>query len=281
MYKGSHSFKAPVIVALTVCYLTLLGYHHFTRPVQDQDVLVSGDFAREIPKELTRSKPVRQILEKTRAPLPGPESKFTFHPGSRPQLAQKHLGPKARYEYYQELATELGYQLDGLTVLGFRGISPDGKRHPSGNNSSPYDDTFVILNPSTGTVTTLLGSTHAGQPTSTLSPGGVAQIKPGSYRAVPAGEYAQMDCWLVTRPSGEEQVPCWRDANGNGFVDSQEKRSGLTATEILFHNGRYPDYGSSIGCQVLPPELMERFIREVGSENSFDFILIDANRRFS
>ena len=132
MYKGSHSFKAPVIVALTVCYLTLLGYHHFTRPVQDQDVLVSGDFAREIPKELTRSKPVRQILEKTRAPLPGPESKFTFHPGSRPQLAQKHLGPKARYEYYQELATELGYQLDGLTVLGFRGISPDGKRHPSG-----------------------------------------------------------------------------------------------------------------------------------------------------
>ena len=88
-----------------------------------------------------------------------------------------------------------------------------------------------------------------------------------------------MPAWLITTPSGRESVPCWRDADGSGYIEASEKTRRLVATEILFHNGRYDDYGSSIGCQVLPPQLMERFIREIGADNSFDYLLVDANQR--
>ena len=65
------------------------------------------------------------------------------------------------------------------TILGLRGLAPDGSRHDSSENIGPYNDTFVILKGEA--LFELRGSTHAGQKSSSISPGGVAQIRPGSF----------------------------------------------------------------------------------------------------
>ena len=57
---------------------------------------------------------------------------------------------------------------DKTTVLGLRGIDPQGARHDSNQNVGPYDDTFVVLQHDANgdaQVKELLGSTHAGQKT--------------------------------------------------------------------------------------------------------------------
>ena len=283
MFVNNAVSVRPIIVSLILCYLSLLGYHHLQRsqPVEQEEVLASAEFEDEFPEELvslTASKKPKPIKA---ASLPKKKSKrFDFKPGTLPKLAPRSLAGDDLYRFYTDQAERLGMRVEGLTVLGFRGLSPEGARHPSGDNASNYDDTFVILNPAQKSVIELLGSTHAGQFTSTLSPDGVAQIKPGRYQAFPCGEYADMPCWLVVTPTGDESVPCRRDANGNGYIDPEEKVGQLRATEILFHNGRYQEYGSSIGCQVLPPDLMERFISEIGRQNSFEYLLIDANQKF-
>lgn len=206
--------------------------------------------------------------------------RFAFEQGTMPQLAPQALNEEDKYEYYAALSTRLGLSPTGITVIGFRGLAPDGIRHPSSDNASDYDDTFVILKPGRKKVWKLLGSTHAGQSRSSLSPGGVAQIQPGIYQADPSGEFAEMPSWLVTTRSGEERIPCWRDYDADGSIGMWEKELPSKATEILFHNGRYADYGSSIGCQVLPPQLMQRFIGAIGESTSFDYLLIDANLPF-
>lgn len=218
--------------------------------------------------------PVLPDTEPARTPPRKEKPGYTFEPGALPELAPFSAD---RYEYYAALATHLGAQPSGLTVIGLRGLDPNGRRHPSSDNATDYDDTFVVLDPSRRQVWEFLGSTHAGQTVSTLSPGGVAQIQPGFYRADPCGEFADMPCWLVTTRSGGERIPCWRDADGDGSISAAEMSNPTTATEILFHNGRYYDHGSSIGCQVMPPDLMETFIRVVGKSRSFDYLLVDAN----
>jgi hypothetical protein len=283
MFKISEDLKRPIIVSLLLCYLTLLGFHHFQQNRSDgaEQTLLADQLRDEIPEELAQiAAPTPKKQPEKKVSTPPELTPAVFKKGTLPSLAPKHLSQDSRFRYYEQQAAKRGQGLRGKTVLGFRGLAPDGSRHSSEDNATNYDDTFVILDPRTKRVTELLGSTHAGQATSTLSPGGVAQIKPGLYRAHPCGEYAGMPCWLVTTPGGNESVPCWRDANGNGFIDSSEQYGELLATEILFHNGRYSDYGSSIGCQVLPPELMETFIREIGETESFDFYLIDANQKF-
>lgn len=283
MQKNHPTYIRPLVAALLICYLGLLGYHHQKEnrsPIEVEDILVSQEARRQIPEPVLRAvvseQPAEPVaIEKPVATIkPAPR----FKPGTLPELAPSDLTGKERYQYYRELAEHYGMSVNQISVLGFRGLSPQGERHPSGDNASDYDDTFVILHPEREEATEYLGSTHAGQPTSTLSPGGVAQLKAGVYNAVPAGEYADMPCWLVTTPRGVEEVPCWRDADGSGFIESWEKIPGLTATEILFHNGRYAQYGSSIGCQVLPPNLMSQFIEDVGVYNSFQYLLLDANR---
>lgn len=182
---------------------------------------------------------------------------------------------------WELMAARCGFPVDPnqTTVIGLRGMAPDGRRHPSSDNMSNYDDTFILIK--NGQVKVFLGSTHAGQPSSSYSPDGVAQIKPGRFRAVPCGEYADMPCWLVTTQYGIEHLPCWRDADRDGYISEAEKwrsdRVGHTASEILFHNGRYWDHGSSIGCQTMPPDTMRKFIELVGVDQSFDYILIDVN----
>lgn len=204
-------------------------------------------------------------------------SRFVFERGALPQLAPRAFNKQDKYAYYAELSAHFGMRPGGITVIAFRGLAPDGTRHPSSDNASDYDDTFVILKPGGKKVWELLGSTHAGQSRSSLSPGGVAQIQPGLYQADPCGDFADMPSWLVSTRSGDERIPCWRDYDADGSIGLWEKELPSKATEILFHNGRYTDYGSSIGCQVLPPQVMQRFIAAIGETNSFDYLLLDAN----
>jgi hypothetical protein len=201
-----------------------------------------------------------------------------LHPGQAARLAPRGAKREARYAYYAALTSQVGLPPSRLTVIGFRGLAPEGRRHSSADNASDYDDTFVLLDPVRRKAWELLGSTHAGQQSSTLAPAGVAQIQPGLYRAEPCGLFADMHSWLLTTRKGEERLPCWRDSDADGLIGPAERRAASTATEILFHNGRYNDHGSSIGCQVLPPAGMRELIRIVGSRNGFDYLLLDANR---
>lgn len=204
---------------------------------------------------------------------------FVFQQGGQVQLAPRSLDSASRYDYYAALASQFHLQPSRTTVIGLRGLTPNGRRHPSGDNMSDYDDTFVVLKPQEGTAREFLGATHAGQAASSLSPsGGVAQIHPGLYTAIPIGNFNSMAAWWITSPWGDGELPCFRDKNANGFIDPDERHRTLYATEILFHNGRQQDYGTSIGCQVLPPDAMQNFIRTVGAQECFDYLLIDANR---
>ena len=274
MSKNSLSMKRISIISMVVCYISFLGYHHLSRshdlPVRD--VLTSEDFRRELPGELANL-----ITEK---PNPDRTETSRFKTGALPTHAPPSLQGEARFQYYEELAARFDLPVRRRTVIGLRGLAPSGERHDSNDNASMYDDTFIVLDPSRKTAVELLGATHSGQFMSTLAPRGIAHIKPGLYRADPCGDYAGMPAWLLTTTSGRESVPCWRDADGSGYIENNEKKGRLVATDILFHNGRYDDYGSSIGCQVLPPRLMEQFIREIGADSSFDYLLVDANQEF-
>lgn len=206
------------------------------------------------------------------------EQRFAFVPGGTVRLAPRSLGKADRYDYYAALCAHFGREPVKTTVLGLRGLAPNGRRHLSGDNMSDYDDTFVVLCPAFRDAREFLGSTHAGQAVSSLSPAGVAQIQPGLYRASPVGEFNGMDAWWLTTVGGDGRIPSWRDADGDGFIGAKELAKTLTATEILFHNGRREDYGTSIGCQVLPPDGMRNFNRTIGAADSFDYVLVDANR---
>ncbi|CAN0311060.1 unnamed protein product, partial [Phaeothamnion confervicola] len=193
---------------------------------------------------------------------------------------------QAKYDYYKGLVeANQGKIEDGVdTVLGLRGLGKDGTRHDSAQNIGPYNDTFVLLSKDGAgqpSVTELTGSTHAGQKSSTVSPDGVAQLRPGSFQATPHGEHDGMPSWHITTQSGDDHVPAWRDVNKDGYISGQEKaqaeKAGTTATAILFHNGKFADHGSSIGCQVMPPEVMQSFISLVGVDKSFNYTLVDAN----
>lgn len=265
----------PLMFSMLVAYLALLGYWHFTRPIDPEDLLAE-DFEHQRVSRVKQAFASRPST--TPPPLPEPRDEVRIVSGTLPSLAPPSQPRADQYTYYKELASRYGQRVTGLTVIGVRGLAPNGARHASEDNATPYDDTFVVLNPGRENAIELLGSTHAGQLVSSLSPAGVAQIKPGRYVAHPGGVFAEMDCWLVTTRGGSQEIPCLRDRNGNGFIDPAEVRSPSIATEILFHNGRYDAYGSSIGCQVLPPWNMEIFINRLGPSTVFDFLLIDANR---
>lgn len=199
-----------------------------------------------------------------------------------PSIPSHNLPKAERYAYYKGLVTAAGGTVpEGQdTVLGLRGLAPDGKRHDSNENIGPYNDTFVVLT-SDQDVKEYRGSAHAGQKSSSLVPQGVAQIRPGNYKTVYNGHHDGMPSWHVRQPNDSGRIPCWRDTNKNGYISASEKKKAESANEtagaILFHNGKFEDHGSSIGCQVMPPKNMRSFIEEIGVGNAFNYTLIDAN----
>lgn len=201
-----------------------------------------------------------------------------------PSIPSANLPPAERYAYYKGLVQAAGGTVpEGAdTVLGLRGLAPDGKRHDSNENIGPYNDTFVVLT-SDQQVREYRGSAHAGQKSSSISgPKGVAQIRPGHYKTVPNGNHDGMPSWHVRQLNDDGRIPCWRDSSKDGYLSAKEKAvsqaQGHMATAILFHNGVFEDHGSSIGCQTMPPKTMKSFIEEVGVSNGFLYTLIDANQ---
>lgn len=191
------------------------------------------------------------------------------------------MSQKDKFEFYGKQVTAHGGTVSATvpTVLGLRGINPSSKRHDSNQNVGPYNDTFVVLQPHPNAdpeVTELLGQTHSGQKTGFSA--GVAQIQPGNYEAVPNGPHHNMPSWHILTLAGDGHIPCWRDANKNGYIDPIEKKHPTTATAILFHNGVFADHGSSIGCQVMPPNIHQEFIQKVGQNTTFLYTLVDANQ---
>lgn len=200
-----------------------------------------------------------------------------------PSIPSANLPPADRYAYYKGLVLSAGGTVpEGQdTVLGLRGLAPDGKRHDSNENIGPYNDTFVVLTEKQE-VKEYRGSAHAGQKSSSLVPKGVAQIRPGTYKTVYNGKHDGMPSWHVRQTNDDGRIPCWRDTNKDGRISAYEKKKAEKenehATAILFHNGVFEDHGSSIGCQTMPPATMRSFIEEVGIGNVFGYTLIDANQ---
>ncbi len=207
--------------------------------------------------------------------------------GSRPEIPAANLPVEERFAYYRGVVeSNQGVLEPGIpTLLGLRGLAPDNERHDSAQNIGPYNDTFVLLHrDSQGgpILKEFRGSTHAGQKSSSLSPGGVAQLRPGNYKTIDHHDHNDMPSWHFVTLQGQNEVPAWRDSNKDGYISSREKskaeEAGVTATEILLHNGVNQDHGRSIGCQTLPPKLMQQFIDTIGEHTNFKYTLVDANQ---
>ena len=195
-----------------------------------------------------------------------------------PQLAGSKMTPQEKYDHYAAMVKAAGGKMDGNkpTVLGLRGLGTDGKRHDSGKNTGSGDDTFVVLghdkkgNP---TVTELKGATHAATSHGHIS-GGVAQLRPGNYDVNRRHDYHGREAWAV---NGGSNVPVYRDRNRDGNISDSEKAYAVAHNTqgdgILFHRDR----GTSIGCQVLPDNVLGHLKNAVGGGN-FRYTLIDANR---
>ncbi|MBS2033650.1 hypothetical protein JST97_01610 [bacterium] len=204
---------------------------------------------------------------------------------SVPYIPAASLGLAERFNYYQRLMLARGGKITrGTMVLGLRGISPDGKRHPSSDNVGGYDDTYVILRRDSKGRPQLhefLGSTHAGDSRDPSVPQGVAQLRPGHYRAQPYGHHHDMPCWLVVNHKGSKYVRAARDVDADGTVSPDEvtvaEGRGTTASDILFHNGVWEDRCASIGCLTMPPDTHAAFARALGANTPFHFTLVDAN----
>lgn len=204
-----------------------------------------------------------------------------------PRIPSHNLPLAERFAYYQRQveANKGVVEVGKATILGMRGLAPDGERHDSAENIGPYNDTFVVLQrfeDGSLALNELRGQTHAGQKSSSLSPDGVAQIRPGNYQCQPNGPFHDMPSYQVLTRAGQDGIPCWRDIDKNGYISKKEKAKGQSAgtlaTEILFHNGVNEDHGRSIGCQTLHPKVMQRLIDILGVEARFHYTLIDANQ---
>lgn len=200
------------------------------------------------------------------------------------------LGLANAFGFYEKIALRLGVN-PGFPVLVvlLRGVDPEGVRHDSGDNMGPYNDTFVVLSRFGGgqvSVRAFLGSSHAGQASTSRSPGyyaGIAQLRPGLYFARSNDIYCGQWSWHVVNNQGDYDgyVPVWRDRDKDGYISVRERQvaeaNGVTASDILIHNGVSDEVGNSIGCVTMPPDIMCRFIDEVGAGSSFPLLVLDAN----
>lgn len=202
--------------------------------------------------------------------------------GQLPSLASKDMTPQERYDHYASMVEQAGGKLDSKkpTVLGLRGLGPDGSRHDSGRNLGSNDETFVVLSrdkQGRPQVSELRGSTHAASRTGTResqAKGGVAQLRPGNYDVNRRHDYKGHEAWAV---NGGGNVPAYRDRNRDGQISQAEKelavRNKTQANGILFHLDR----GTSIGCQTLKVPQLQKFRDAVGG-GGFNYTLIDANQ---
>ncbi|MGE0490953.1 MAG: peptidoglycan-binding protein [Vulcanimicrobiota bacterium] len=205
--------------------------------------------------------------------------------GQLPQIP-KGLDTQGQYDYLKGLVEANGGKFDPnrTTVVGLRGLSPDGKRHSSGDNVGPYNDTFAVLKKGKDgqpSVQYFQGSAHAGQKRGPAS-GGVAQLRPGNYKVSPNGDRYGMPSYHVKTQDSSGSVPAYRDRNADGKISDSERQfaeqNNTKATAILFHNGRFQDHGSSIGCQTMRPDVYRQFSNAIGGNQGFDYSLIDANK---
>ena len=88
-----------------------------------------------------------------------------------------------------------------------------------------------------------------------------------------------MASWHVETLSGADQLPCWRDANQNGYIDP---------TKVPPHHGhRHPlpqwRQGKSRHVHRLPTmrrKPRQQFISQVGADTTFLYTLVDTNAPF-
>jgi hypothetical protein len=215
-------------------------------------------------------------------PAPGQTGVAAVPQGGPQQglLAPSNWSQAQQYQYYSNLVTQNGGTMNpnGATVLGIRGQSVDGQVHPD-TFSKSYNDSFVVMQPN-GTFQVLSGATHPGQAYSSMSPGGnVGELQPGNYRVDPHGPHAGNSSYQVLNQNGTDGLPTARDFNHNGQIDANEaNRPAVPLTGVLFHQGN-ANSPSSIGCQTLSPQNMQKLINAVGGPRAgFNYTLLDANK---
>jgi 3D (Asp-Asp-Asp) domain-containing protein len=204
-------------------------------------------------------------------------------------LARRSRSMKSQYLHYRKLLASFGYKLDTSpnerTVIGLRGLDPQGRVHLEGNRKvRAYNGTFVVIwidDKGKPRVAHFAGATTPGQErtkaSGTPDPNkdgvkDIAHLSPGVYR-YKSGTFKGLSAY---RPISK--TPCYRDTNHDGRIDKSERKAsksrGDLATGILFHRGR-DTRPSSVGCQTMNPKVFDAFEAALGSDKRFDYVLID------
>lgn len=212
-------------------------------------------------------------------------------PGRR--ALKRRASQKSQYKHYAKLVTALGGRVDTTpgerTVVGLRGIDPDGQVHGEAKRVfRSYTDTYVVLwidDKGKPRVEHFHGSTTPGQDktrydgTPDADKDGtkdIAHLAPGVMK------YKSRTYKGLSAFGNGKRVPCYRDTNHDGRIDVTEKRAsaerGDTASGILFHRGT-KTRPSSVGCQTMKPEVFDAFERALGGDKAWTYVLVDVREK--
>ncbi|MFC1706820.1 peptidoglycan-binding protein [Planctomycetota bacterium] len=207
-------------------------------------------------------------------------------------LADRSGTQEEQFKHYERLVQANGGTIADRagqrTVVGLRGLSPDGEIHGEATRDiREYTDTFVVMwkdRDGRAHVEHFEGSTTTGQKrtqfggTPDVNRDGkkdIAHLEPGTYfyrRTRYKGESAY---------GGAGRVPVSRDTSHDGHISEAERRAserrGDTGGAILFHRGDR-SAPRSVGCQTLSPAEFNSFERALGRDRNFSYTLIDPRR---
>lgn len=170
-----------------------------------------------------------------------------------------------------------------VVVVGVRGLSADGERHPTVAKHE-FDDIFVVLESDRARV--LSASTHPFEKTGV--PGvpdvnrdgapDVGMVRAGVYRAtLETKVYDGAPVFRVKTPGGSQKLAAFRDTDHDGVISTREREASTAAKHtidgILFHVGS-STAPKAVGCQVTDRTNMTTLGALVG--NAFHYVLVEA-----
>ena len=159
---------------------------------------------------------------------------------------------------------------DKPCILAIRGVSLFAEETHEVVARPAYDDAGILFVPDSEPFLFPM-ATHPFQKDSRSATDGdgdgrpdVATIRPGLYRLTLAIS-KPFPVWTMATLAGSDRIPCVRDLNHDGRIDSREAEYDLRATAILLHVGHDApagsDHRSSIGCQTASLRTLEVLAR--------------------
>ncbi len=225
------------------------------------------------------------------AGLPGGGRPDAFDGGTVP--SQTAFPPASatseeRFQHFANLVEQGGGSVDQTpgqrTVLGLRGVTPDGMLHPpETRNIRSYGDTFVVLwtdDSGRRFAEAFQGSTTPGQASTNFNgtpdvdrdgTKDIAHLRPGTY------DYYARQFKGKSAYGNNDALPVVRDTSHDGRISDAERAAAAQrddrARGILFHRGG-ASRPSSVGCQTMSPYEFDRFEAAMGGDRTFRYTLV-------